>query len=353
MGVSANELLSMFNQLSDQARQSAFNYISFLLNQNPQNPPYSQNEESNQEIISHVWFREMIAFCSNYNNIDQFVVAQFYTRINILHGVKGKTWVAEVKENIGTYDEVAELITNILKEKRNPQPQNNLLQRTLSNLGNKHTSQSENYKYGYGFSANKLNDNHVQQRVEPFPAWIVLELKDEINHFRNDLLRLIPSKFNGDGCQIRVKSSLKETIIPLSSFHGDQSALLEWIKANKVIGGMFLSDRIKSMILVAPNSDINELRTYIKEYYERKRLVIEQKKQGKSKLDLNSTRTHSTNSMDDWHTGPIYHEVASSPDDPYWENEQMSLQDAIDDWENNLGHNLSTYDDTDDLRPIR
>lgn len=183
------------------------------------------------------------------------------------------------------------------------------------------------------------------------PLWIIVECMPPLSHFRNDLLKIIPSEYNGNVKQFIVKSTLHENTISLSNIQGDHSTLFEWIKANKSIHGLFLTEWTKSTILVAPISEISKLRSYIKEYNDRKRVENEKKRASLPKY--NPVKKTQSYSLDD-----SYDDYSDDFDDQkydrelehefQWETEQRSLDDALDEWENNRGHGLSTYDDKDD-----
>lgn len=185
------------------------------------------------------------------------------------------------------------------------------------------------------------------------PKWIVIELTFPLSHFRNDLLRLSLHMNEINEKNFCIESTLHNSFIPFSNIKGDQETLIVWFNYSKSINGLFLNERTKSSILVAPNADISALRTYIREYQESKQNEI-----GKQVSLSRYTATQHTYSRKEPNNyndeNFIDYEIDLEKYDRelehefQWETEQSSLDDALEEWENNRGYGLTTYDDTDD-----
>jgi len=177
------------------------------------------------------------------------------------------------------------------------------------------------------------------------PAWVVIKLRNRLHQLRNDLLRIIPRQGAGATDELIIKSSLREVTIPLSDVQPDGlNVLLDWFAQGKEVHGLFADGDWKTAILCAPVSDISTLRSCLKAYE-----GDDSKRENRGVQPAKTTRyARYDSALDEERYFDPELEQAQWDHEFLWETEQLSLDDLIEEWERNRGHNLTTYDDIDD-----
>jgi len=202
-----------------------------------------------------------------------------------------------------------------------------------------------------------LQDNNAGSNSQQSVSWTVIQLRQRLNQFRNDLLKIIPLENNGSDTNFIIQSSLNETTLSLSAIQDDDLAtFLEWVREGRVLHGLFMDGDWKSKILCAPVSEISILRSYIKEHEELRIQANRSRQNVVSNVVLARTQrsyssSDSYDSYEEYDYEPDYDEEKYARElehDSQWDTEQRTLDDALDEWERNRGHGLSTYDDSDD-----
>jgi len=199
-----------------------------------------------------------------------------------------------------------------------------------------------------------LQDNNAASGSQQLPSWTVIQLRQRLNQFRNDLLKIIPVENDGGETNFIIQSSLHETTLPLSAIQdNDLGTFLGWAREGRVLHGLFMDGDWKSKIICAPVSEISTLRSYLKEHEELQLQASRSRQNVVSHVfPASPQRSHSSSdSYNEYDYEPDYDEEKHERElehDFQWDTEQRTLDDALDEWERNRGHGLSTYDDTDD-----